>query len=57
MAGTSTVPSEGDRIKPILAFAGGCTDVNVSGLGGLIRIKVEAKWADSQHGWHKSILP
>jgi hypothetical protein len=57
MTGNSTIPGQRDRIKPILAFAGGCPNMNVSRLGGLVRIKVEAKLADPQDRWHNSILP
>jgi hypothetical protein len=33
MAGNATIGSQRDRIKPILAFARGCADMNVSGFG------------------------
>ena len=57
MPSNPLVSCKDNRIKPVLALASGRADMNVSRLGRLVRIKMEAKWADSQHGWHKSILP
>jgi hypothetical protein len=57
MAGNSPISRQRNRIKPVLAFALGRADMNVSGLGRLVRIEMEAKLADSQDRWHTSILP